>query len=111
MKACLRQRWHEEIWTRQAPDDLTLCPRDDPGGEQCCRRSVDRTGATSGEFVKCTELKAASRKRFVDLRHSERQASGPLRSAAFHCGDALAQVSKNVLADSRHRSRILSKSR
>jgi hypothetical protein len=111
VKARLRQRWHEEVGTRQAPDDLTFRPCNDPGGEQRSRRPIDRTGATPSEFVEGTMSKTTSRENGIDLGYAERQAFGSPRAPAFHGGDALAQVSKNVLADSRHRSRILSKSR
>jgi hypothetical protein len=111
MKSRLRQSGHEEIGPGQAPDDLSLSACDNSGDEQCGCRSVHSAGSAARKFVKSAMRKTASRKYGVDFWHAKRKAARPLRSPAFHGGDAFAKVSKNMLADGRHRSRILSKSR
>ncbi|EJC80243.1 hypothetical protein Rleg4DRAFT_1863 [Rhizobium leguminosarum bv. trifolii WSM2297] len=110
MKPGLCQGRHEEVWPSEAPGDVALCPGNDPGGEQRRGGSVHCTGTTACEFVKRSMSETVARKHRIDLGHAERQTADMLRLIALKGGNALAQIGKNMLAGSQHRSRILSKS-
>lgn len=105
MQPRLRQRRKEQIRSRQTPDDRSLRPSRDPGCEQRGRSSIDRAGTTASELVQCAMGQAAAGKDGVYVRDAEREAASSLHAVAFYRGDAIAQIGKDLLAGSRHRSR------
>ncbi|MBB4215225.1 hypothetical protein FHT79_002394 [Rhizobium sp. BK212] len=111
MKTRLRQRWHKKVGSREAPDDLSLRASRYSCSEEGCGGTVHGSRAASREFMQCAVSEATSREHGVDLGHTEGQATHSLRCAAAKSSDAFAQVSEDLLAGSRHRLRILPKSR
>jgi len=111
MQADLSQRWEEEIRPRQTPYDRPLRPSGDPRGEQCCGRPIDSAGSPACEFMESSVRQTATWENLVDLGYPERQTACLLPALALDRGDAFAQISKDLSADSRHQSRNPSGSR
>lgn len=105
MQADLSQRWEEEIRPRQTPYDRPLRPSGDPGGEQGCCRAVDSAGPPTCKFMESSVRQTAARKNVVDLGNPEWKTATPLHALTRDGRDALTQISKDLIADSRHRSR------
>jgi hypothetical protein len=105
MEANLRERREEQVRARQAPDDMSFRPSGYSRCKQRCSRAIDGTGSATGEFVQRAISETASGENGVHLGHSERQAASHLRAVALDRGDALAQISKDSIANSRHRAR------
>ena len=110
MKASLGERGKEQIRAREAPDDRPLRTSGNPGGKKCCGCTIDGSGTTTREFVECSMGQTAARKDRVDLLDTECKTARLLRALPLNGRDTFAQISEHLIADSRHWSRILSKS-
>lgn len=107
----LRQRRKKQVRPRQAPDHRSLGSGRNPGCKQCGRGTIHRSRTATRKLVQSPVGQSATGKNGVDLRDPERKTARFLRALPFDGRDALAQISKDLSADSRHRSRIPSGSR
>lgn len=84
----------EQVLTGDAPQDLALGPRRDPGGEQGRGCPVHRTVPAASHFVQGADRQPAAGEPFVDRREPERKGLAVTRRDALEAADALAQVGK-----------------
>ncbi len=59
-KACLGDRWREEVGARDAPKDLALRAGGDPGAEEGGSGSIDRAVAAAGDLMQGAECEASA---------------------------------------------------
>ncbi|KEZ18649.1 hypothetical protein CP98_02360 [Sphingobium yanoikuyae] len=59
-KACLGDRWREEVGARDAPKDLALRAGGDPGAEEGGSGSIDRAVAAAGDLMQGAERESSA---------------------------------------------------
>jgi hypothetical protein len=95
----------EEVVARDTPQDLALCARSDPRGEQRRRRTVNRAIAATGHLVQRTKRQSAFRQMLVNRANAERQ-NGPMtRGSPLEMLNALLKLLEN--GEGRRRTHIL----
>ena len=105
MQSRLSKSREEQIGPRQTPDDRPLRACCDSGGKESSRGAIDSARTTSREFMEFSMSQAPARKDRINLFDTEGKTARLLRALSLDRRDAVAQVSQDLIADSRHRSR------
>jgi hypothetical protein len=92
MKPRLSQRRKEEIWPRQAPNNLALRASSYSGDKKSRCSPIDCPAAAAREFMQGGKCKPTARQCGVYLRNAKRQISRVLCTASFESGNALSKV-------------------
>ncbi|MBB4443476.1 hypothetical protein GGE15_006778 [Rhizobium esperanzae] len=100
MEARLRQCRRKQIRPCQAPKDVALCARNNPGDKQRGGCAMHRIATTTSHFVQGTASQPTARKLCVDLGYSERQHLALARSSAFKPPDAVLQLGNDRVGGS-----------
>ena len=87
----LGDRRREQVWPRDAPEDLAPRASRDSCAEQRCRRAIDGAIAAAGDLMKCAKRQPTARQTRIDLGDPERERRSCALRTAFDPFDLRAQ--------------------